>query len=71
MHTVIPPLDQVLQDAINIFSNNNSCSRFYVDTVAAQQVLRRLSSQFQIHLLSERRTGIEMSGPLVEGRNSG
>jgi hypothetical protein len=58
----LPPLEQALQDATNILRENNSCSRFYFDPVAAQRVLRSLTSQFQIHLLSKSRTGIEMSG---------
>jgi len=56
------PLEQAFQDAIRILSKNNSCSRFYGDTEAAAEVLRRLATQFQIHLLRDSRTGIEMSG---------
>jgi hypothetical protein len=62
VHRAVTPLEQALADAISILSKNNSCSRFYGDSIAAQQVLRRLASQFQIRLLSESKTGIEMSG---------
>lgn len=61
-HNGVAPLEQALQDAIRILSKNNSCSRFYGDTMAARQVLWRLAGQFQIHLLRDSRTGIEMSG---------
>jgi hypothetical protein len=56
------PLEQAFHDAISILSKNNSCSRFCGDPKAAQDVLRRLATQFQIHLLRDSRTGIEMSG---------
>jgi hypothetical protein len=56
------PLEQAFQDAISILSKNNSCSRFYGNTRVAEEVLRRLVIQFQIHLLRDSRTGIEMSG---------
>ena len=56
------PLEQAFQDAISILSRNNSCSRFFGDTKATVEVLQRLATQFQIHLLRDSRTGIEMSG---------
>ena len=56
------PLDQAYQDALSILSKNNSCSRFYGDTKAAEEVLGRLATQFRIRLLRDSRTGIEMSG---------
>ena len=56
------PLEQAFQDAISILSKNNSCSRFYGDTKTTVEVLGRLATQFQIHLLGDSRTGIEMSG---------
>ena len=56
------PLEQALQDAISILSSNNLCSRFYGDPNTAVEVLNRLGTQFQIHLLPDSRTGIEMSG---------
>ena len=61
-HRGVEPLEQAFQDAISILSKNNSCSRFFGDTRAAEEVLRRLVIQFQIHLLRDSRTGIEMSG---------
>ena len=56
------PLEQALQDAISILSSNNLCSRFYGDPNTAVEVLNRLGTNFQIHLLPDSRTGIEMSG---------
>jgi hypothetical protein len=56
------PLEQALQDAISILSKNNSCSRFYGDTKMAEEVLRRLITQFRLRLLRDSKTGIEMSG---------
>jgi hypothetical protein len=56
------PLEQAFQDAISILSKNNSCSRFYGDTKAAEEILRRLATQFRLRLLRDSRTGIEMSG---------
>jgi len=56
------PLEQAFQDAINILSKNNSCSRFYGDTKMAEEVLRRLATQFRLRLLRDSRTVIEMSG---------
>lgn len=61
-HKGAGPLEQAFEDAISILSENNSCSRFYGDTKTAAEVLRRLSTQFQLHLLRDSRTGIEMSG---------
>jgi hypothetical protein len=61
-HKGIEPLEQAYQDAIRILSKNNSCSRFYGDTKAAEEVLGQLVTQFQIHLLSDSKTGIKMSG---------
>jgi hypothetical protein len=61
-HRGTEPLEQALQDAISILSKNNSCSRFYGDTNAAEEVLRRLATQFRLRLLRDSRTGIEMSG---------
>jgi len=56
------PLDQAYQDALSILSKNNSCSRFFGDRKAAEEVLGRLATQFRIRLLQDSRTGIEMSG---------
>ncbi len=61
-HRRAEPLEQAFQDAISILSKNNSCSRFFGDTKAAAEVLSRLATQFQIHLLRDSRTGIKMSG---------
>lgn len=61
-HKNADPLEQAVQDAINIFSKKNSCSRFYGDPQTTVEVLRRLAIQFQIHPLRDSRTGIEMSG---------
>ena len=61
-HKGVEPLEQAFQDAISILSKNNSCSRFYGDTKMAEEVLRRLATQFQLGLLRDSRTGIEMSG---------
>jgi hypothetical protein len=56
------PLDQAYQDAIRILSKNNSCSHFFGGPNAAEEVLSRLAVQFQLHLLRDSSTGIEMSG---------
>lgn len=56
------PLDQAYQDAISILTKNNSCSRFFGGPNAAEEVLSRLATQVQIHLLRDSQTGIEMSG---------
>ena len=64
-HKRSEPLEQAFQDAISILSRNNSCSRFFGDTKMAEEVLQRLASQFQIHLLRDSRTGIEMSGNFI------
>ena len=61
-HKGAEPLEQAYEDAISILSKNNSCSRFFGDTNAVEEVLNRLATQFQIHLLRDSRTGIEMSG---------
>jgi hypothetical protein len=61
-HRGTGPLEQAFQDAISILSKNNSCSRFFGDTKAVEEVLKRLVIQFQIRLLRDSRTGIEMSG---------
>ena len=61
-HKGAEPLEQAFQDAISIVSKNNSCSRFYGDPKIAVEVLSRLATQFQLHLLRDSRTGIEMSG---------
>ncbi len=61
-HKGAEPLEQALQDAISILSENNLCSRFYGDPKTAVEVLNRLATKFQIHLLPDSRTGIEMSG---------
>ena len=61
-HKGVEPLEQAFQDAITILSKNNSCSRFFGGPNAAEEVLFRLATQFQIHLLRDSRTGIEMSG---------
>lgn len=61
-HRGVSPLDQAYQDAITILSKNNSCSRFFGGPNAAEEVLSRLATQVQIHLLRDSRTGIEMSG---------
>jgi len=61
-HQGASPFDQAFQDAISILSKNNSCSRFYGDPKTAEEVLRRLATQFRLHLLRDSRTGIEMSG---------
>ena len=61
-HKGVELLEQAFQDAISILSKNNSCSRFFGDTKTAAEVLSRLATQFQIHLLRDSRTGIEMSG---------
>jgi hypothetical protein len=61
-HRGTEPLEQAFQDAISILSKNNSCSRFFGDTKTTAEVLRRLAIQFQLHLLRDSRTGIEMSG---------
>ena len=55
-------LDRALQDAIRILSNNNLCSHFFGDTKTAAEVLPRLTSRFEVHLLRDSRIGIEMSG---------
>ena len=55
-------IEQAAEDAITIISNNNSCKRFFGDTKTNQTVLRRLSRKFEIRLLRDSRTGIEMSG---------
>ena len=61
-HKGAEPLEQAFQDAISVVSKNNSCSRFYGDPKIAVEVLSRLATQFQLHLLRDSRTGIEMSG---------
>jgi hypothetical protein len=61
-HKEASPLEQAYQDAISILSKNNSCSRFFGGPNAAEEVLSRLATQIQIHLLRDSRTGIEMSG---------
>jgi hypothetical protein len=61
-HKRAEPLEQAYQDALSILSTNNSCSRFYGDPKMAVEVLNRLATQFEIHLLRDSRTGIEMSG---------
>ena len=61
-HKGVEPLEQAFRDAISILSKNNSCSRFFGDTKTTEEVLRRLAIQFQLHLLRDSRTGIEMSG---------
>ncbi len=61
-HKGAEPLERAFQDAISIVSKNNSCSRFYGDPKIAVEVLSRLATQFQLHLLRDSRTGIEMSG---------
>jgi hypothetical protein len=61
-HQGASPLEQAFQDAISILSKNNSCSRFYGAPKTAEEVLRRLATQFRLHLLRDSRTGIEMSG---------
>jgi len=61
-HRRSSPLDQAYHDAVSILSKNNSCSRFFGGTNAAEEVLDRLATQFQIRLLRDSRTGIEMSG---------
>jgi len=61
-HKGADPLERAFQDAISIVSKNNSCSRFYGDPKIAVKVLSRLATQFQLHLLRDSRTGIEMSG---------
>src|SRR3954466_8087067 len=61
-HKGVEPLEQAFQDAISVLSKNNPCSRFFGDTKAAEEVLRRLVAQFQLHLLRDSRTGIQMSG---------
>jgi hypothetical protein len=55
-------VEQAIHDAIAIVSRNDSCGRFYGETKTAEEVLRRLATQFQVHLLGDSRTGIEMSG---------
>jgi hypothetical protein len=55
------PLELAYQDAISILSKNNSCSRFFRGP-RAEGVLSRLVTQFQIHVLRDSTTGIEMSG---------
>ena len=55
-------VEQAIQDAISIVSTNNSCGSFYGQTKATEEVLRRLATQFQVRLLGDSRTGIEMSG---------
>ena len=61
-HKGAEPLEQAFQDAISIVSKNNTCSRFYGDSKIAVKVLSRLATRFQLHLLRDSRTGIEMSG---------
>lgn len=61
-HTGVEPLEQAVQDVVSILSKNNSCSRFFGDTKTAEEVLRRLATQFRLHLLRDSRTGIEISG---------
>lgn len=61
-HKGASSLEQAYQDAISILSKNNLCSRFFGGPNAAEEVLSRLATQFQIHLLRDSRTGIEMSG---------
>jgi hypothetical protein len=61
-HRGTEPLEQAFQDAFSILSKNNSCSRFFGDTKTAGEVLQRLATQFQLHLLRDSRTGIEMFG---------
>jgi len=55
-------LEQTLQDAIRILSNNNPCSRFFGDTKTAAEVLPQLTSRFEVRLLRDSRIGIKMSG---------
>ena len=55
-------LEQALQDATRILSNNNPCSRFFGDTKTTEEVLPRLTSQFEVRLLRDSRIGIKMSG---------
>lgn len=55
-------IKQAAEDAIGIISKNNSCKRFFGDTKTNETVLRRLAMQFEIRLLRDSRTGIEMSG---------
>jgi hypothetical protein len=55
------PLELAYQDAIGILSKSNSCSRFFRGP-RADEVLSRLVTQLQIHVLRDSRTGIEMSG---------
>ena len=62
VHKGTEPLEQAYQDAISILSKNNSCSRFFGDTKATEEVLSQLVTQFRIRLLRDSRTGIEMSG---------
>ena len=61
-HRGTGPLEQAFQDALSILSKSNSCSRFFGDTKTTAEVLRRLAIQFQIRLLRDSRTGIQMSG---------
>lgn len=61
-HKPASPLEQAHQDALSILSKNNSCSRFFGNTNAAEEVLSRLVAQIQLRLLRDSRAGIQMSG---------
>jgi hypothetical protein len=63
--------EQAYRDAIRILSTNNSCTRFFGDGEIAEEVLRRLATQLEIHLLRDSRIGIEMSGNFTYFKRNG
>jgi hypothetical protein len=61
----VTPMGQAFKDAMSILSKDNSCRRFYGETKTTEELLRRLANQFQIRLLKDSRTAVEMSGNFI------
>ena len=64
------PLDTSYEDTRRILSENNTCSRFYGGPQPAVEVLTRLVNQLEVGLLSDSRTGIQMSGAFTYAAQS-
>jgi hypothetical protein len=59
------PLNQAYRDAFNILQQDNSCSRYFGGSNAAEEVIVQLVAQLQNERMQDNTVGIRMSGGFV------
>ncbi len=64
------PLNQAYRDAFNILQQDNSCSRYFGGSNAAEEVIDQFVAQLQNDRMQDNRVGITMSGGFVTSDKS-